>query len=232
MRVLTAVADTVFPAVCVACHHAEPGAYGLCAGCEAQVPPVPAPACPGCGGALDTALDLCTECLQHPRPWEFAVSCCRFRDLARRLIHRYKYEGDVALARLFATRAVAAWRAAAPNGADRLVVPVPLHWFKQWRRGYNQSELIARLVATMIGTDCLPVLRRSRWTKSQTRLDFEQRRRNLRNVFKTRKEALVSGRHILLVDDVLTTGATLDACTRVLLDAGAADVAVLTVARG
>jgi ComF family protein len=109
------------------------------------------------------------------------------------------------------------------------LVPVPLHWVRRWRRGFNQAEVLARAVGRRHGLPVLSrVLRRVRATPRQHG-DFEARRRNLRHAFLARVD--VAGRRLLLVDDVFTTGATADACAATLLQAGAAAVGVLTLAR-
>jgi ComF family protein len=112
-----------------------------------------------------------------------------------------------------------------------MVVPMPLHWARQWRRGFNQSELLARVVAKRIGSPLMRVIRRRRATPPQAGLSNAQRRTNVAGAFMVRKRALVKDRHILLVDDVMTTGATLSACAAVLKRAGAGRVTVLTLAR-
>lgn len=111
------------------------------------------------------------------------------------------------------------------------LVPVPLHWWRQWRRGFNQAELLARVVGRRYELPVLGrVLRRVRATPPQQG-DPETRRQNVREAFHVRAPARVAGKRLLLVDDVFTTGATANACARALLRAGAADVGVLTLAR-
>lgn len=107
------------------------------------------------------------------------------------------------------------------------VVPVPLHWRRQWRRGFNQADELAR----HLGLPIAHVLRRTRATASQADLPAARRHANVRDAFSMRRWARVSGLRLVLVDDVCTTGATLDACARVLRHAGAADVRAVTAAR-
>jgi ComF family protein len=111
------------------------------------------------------------------------------------------------------------------------LVPVPLHWVRRWRRGFNQAAVLARVVGRRHGIPVLGrALRRVRATPRQHG-DFEARRKNIRDAFTAAAGAGIAGRRLLLVDDVFTTGATADACARVLRRAGAADVGVLTLAR-
>jgi ComF family protein len=115
-----------------------------------------------------------------------------------------------------------------------LVVPVPLHWRRLFIRRYNQAALLARMAAREAGVALAPdLLRRARWTGSQAGLKAKERRRNVRQAFDVppRWQAKLAGKSVLLVDDVLTTGATVEACVRALQKAGAAHVDVLTLAR-
>jgi len=111
------------------------------------------------------------------------------------------------------------------------IVPVPLHWWRRWNRGFNQSELLARALSRSTGIPVRDALRRTRPTASQAGLSNTARRRNMVQAFRCRREIAVRGKRILLVDDVMTTGSTATACARALKGAGATRVAVLTVAR-
>ena len=112
-----------------------------------------------------------------------------------------------------------------------LVVPVPLHWRKQWRRGFNQSELLARHLAKRRGIPAVNALRRKRHTAVQAGLALAGRRRNVAGAFEVRGDMNLSGKRILLVDDVMTTGATAAACASKLKQAGAQSVSLITLAR-
>jgi len=193
---------------------------------------LPAPRCPQCGGACDGALAVCSDCLRgDARPWLQAVSAFPFRGLTREAVHRLKYKGDTALVPLFAAAMAADWRRYGHGELD-VVVPVPLFWTRQLLRGYNQAELLARMVARQLGLPCERLLRRRRRTAQQARLDRAARQANVRGVFASRCGLRAAGRRVLLVDDVLTTGATLGEAARVLEAAEAVAVSVLTAARG
>ena len=223
----------LLPALCPVCRSVPRPVGGCaCSACLGDLGTLPGPRCGQCGGTLDGALEACGECLRlGPRPWTLAVSAFRFDGVARQVIHRFKYQGDTALARPLAAAMAANWRLHG-SGQPDVVTAVPLHWSKRAARGYNQAELLAELVSREL---CLPLealLRRCRRTAQQAMLDFDERQQNMRGVFAVRSSARLGGRRVLLVDDVLTTGATLAEASRTLLAADAAAVSILTAARG
>jgi ComF family protein len=146
----------------------------------------------------------------------------------RELIHLFKYAGVRPLGKVLGE-----WIALAMPRQERFdrIVPVPLHWRRRWRRGFNQSELLARSVARRYGLRVSNVLRRVRATATQAGLSHSARRANVDAAFRVRQGASLEGQRVLLVDDVMTTGATASACARALKQAGARYVAVLTLAR-
>jgi ComF family protein len=149
----------------------------------------------------------------------------------RALVHGFKYEHRRELARYFARTIVAALPS---EECFDLIVPVPLHWTRRIARGYNQSALLARAIGRSTRAPvALRVLVKRRRTADQTSLDIAARRRNVRTAFAVRKAraGFLSGLRVLLVDDVLTTGATAGACARVLREAGASRVFVAAIAR-
>ena len=226
--------ELLVPNLCPACGVRLSAELGEpCAECLAGWRPHAEPRCPGCGGHLDNALKFCGECLrmEEARPWDLAVSAAPFAGGIRDQIHRFKYQGATALARPFGRRMREAWErfGGAPPDA---VVPVPLHWWRELRRGYNQAELLAREIAAPWGVPVENLLRRRRWTRQQARLPFHARQKNLQGVCAPRGPEAAAGRHLLLVDDVMTTGATLAAATETLRRAGAQQISVLTIARG
>ncbi len=221
------------PEACPVCAGAAPGPDGeLCAACAEGLRELPRPRCGRCGGAADSALDACGECLRlGPRPWRHAVSVFPYGGTVRDLVHRLKYGDQPYLARFLGRRMVRAWEEHG-TGVPEIVVPVPLHWWRRLRRGYNQTALLADEVGAGLGIPVLPALVRTRATRRQALLDIDRRQANVRGVFAPRPRWPVRGRHVLLVDDVLTTGHTLGEAAGTLLAAGALAVSVLTTARG
>ncbi len=226
-------ADFVLPRVCPVClAELSPVRRRPCEACAELLRELSHPRCPGCGGGVDGVLEFCSECLRlGPRPWALAVSVYPFRGAARELVHRFKYNGHTALGPFLGERLAQNWLRQATLLPD-IVTPVPLHWTRLWRRGFNQAELLAREAARTLGLPVRTVLERGRRTSQQALLDSSTRRRNMAGAFTVSARADVRDRTFLVVDDVLTTGATLAAAARALLEAGAARVAVLTLARG
>ena len=146
----------------------------------------------------------------------------------RSLIHLFKYSGM----RPLAPRLSGLLDRALPiDSRHDLIVPVPLHWRRRWRRGFNQAELLARGIAKHRQIPLLNALRRSKATADQAALTSAGRRRNVVGAFEPRRGIDIQGKRILLIDDVFTTGATASACARTLKRAGAASVTLLTLAR-
>ena len=153
--------------------------------------------------------------------------------MVRDCIHRFKYERHFYLRHQLADWLAEAWE------DERLqshpvdgIVPVPLHNARRREREFNQAEVLAQLLSRRTGTPMLRCVRRIRYTTTQTQLDRHERMENLRGAFRVPDAFNVKNRHLLLVDDVLTTGSTVDECARVLRESGAASVRVITVARG
>jgi ComF family protein len=193
------------------------------------------PLCACCGTPLDLAVEedqLCGACLVRRPAYDRARAALAYGDVSRDLVLALKYQG-----RRDSLDLLARWMASAGNdllpGAD-LIVPVPLHYFRLVRRGFNQSVWLAAALARRSNARlAVDALKRARATPIQGGLSAEGRRRNVQGAFRVRKgrEALLKDKRILLVDDVLTTGATAEACSRALKRAGAKCVDVLTLAR-
>jgi len=221
------------PEVCPSCLVRPPsGTLDLCAECDQLIRELPSPRCCMCGGVVDGPLDACGQCLEAgSKPWAHAVSVFQFADLARALVHRLKYQKRTYVAAFFGRRMAQNWKHYGTISPD-VLVPVPLHWRKGIARGFNQSELIAAHIGKELGFPLRRAIRRQRWTRQQAVLDFSDRQANMTKAFVPRSNDRVEGLNVLLVDDVLTTGATLAAATQAVLDAGAESVSVITAARG
>jgi ComF family protein len=146
------------------------------------------------------------------------------------LIHLFKYSGMKPLGKRLAGLLC---RALPDEGAERFdaVVPMPLHWRRRWRRGFNQSEILARLVSRQRGIPMKDVVKRVRATATQAGLTNNNRRKNVAGAFRVAKKSQIAGKRILLIDDVMTTGSTAAACALAMKRAGASSVTLLTLAR-
>jgi ComF family protein len=237
MYAITAVLDLLLPPHCAGCLGPVEAPGQLCAACFAHVGFVTDPCCRRCGLPLESEAAggpqrTCQTCRQHPPPWRRARAALLYDDKARSLILRLKHGGAEENAALLA-RHMARVGAALLAEAD-VLVPVPLHRWRLLRRGYNQSALLARSVARSAKKPlCLDALTRLRPTASLGGLTAQQRAAAMADVIaaKPSRRTHMQGMRVLLIDDVLTSGATAGACTRALLDAGAASVDVLVASR-
>jgi ComF family protein len=228
--------DCLFPRSCPPCDGPlAPGAVSdLCPACtSALVAPRPTP-CARCGGAVAAPTAVCTACLHRPPAFVSAVALGEYRadsgdpNVLARTVQCPKYRRHRTLVAPLAELLAAHY----PFAADALLVPVPLHPARLRSRGFNQAFLLARALARRRSLALAPrVLVRVRPTEEHAGLGAEARRRNVRDAFRTRPVPRLAGRSVVLVDDVLTTGATADACARALLAAGAGRVDVYTVGR-
>ncbi|WP_157461896.1 ComF family protein [Chitinimonas koreensis] len=217
--------DLLLPQACLLCA-ADAAADGWCAGCRAELPWLTTSRCPVC--ALPTPQgERCGACLRSPPAYAATVAAWAYRWPLDRLIPAFKYGHDLALAHPLADGLA---RAAATAERPELLVAMPLHPARLRERGFNQSQLLAQRLATALG---LPLdrhaVRRIKDTPPQASLPWDERRRSIRGAFAVADG--LAGRHVALVDDVMTTGASLDELARSLLAAGAVRVDCWVAAR-
>jgi ComF family protein len=231
----SALLNLLFPPQCLSCDALVPTHGTLCLTCWQKVSFITEPFCACCGLPFEFALGdgaLCGECLREHPPFSRARAALRYDEHSKSLILKLKYHDQSYLSRIYG-----AWLAKA--GAEMLaasdvIVPVPLHYWRFVSRRYNQSALLAQSLSKACGLPCLPDgLLRTRKTASQAGLTRAQRFDNVRGAFTANRKhaAKLAGKSVLLVDDVMTTGATLEQCCKALLKAGASTVNVLTLAR-
>jgi ComF family protein len=226
--------DIALPTLCVACREPVDG-EGVCAACWAKLSFIAPPYCPRLGipFVYDPGPELLSmEAIANPPAYARARAAVRYDDVARSLVHALKYQDRTDLAPIMGH-----WMARAGRellGEADVLIPVPLHWRRGWSRRYNQSGALARVIERHSGVRLASeALRRTRRTEQQIGLSRTQRASNVQGAFKVAPERNgdVAGRRVILVDDVLTSGATVDACARALLRAKAASVDVLVFAR-
>jgi ComF family protein len=235
---LALVADAIFPRTCSACGVAilEQG-LSLCWDCRNALSVIAAPFCKLCGEPVHGLVDhdyVCHDCTKREPVYQRARAALHYNDAGKHLVISFKYHHALWLQPLLTDLLEAAVRSHYGDTAYDAVCAVPLHPVKLRERGYNQSALLAAGLAKRLGTKVLGrgMIRRIRATPSQTRLTATERLTNVKGAFVVKPSGFWSGKRLLLVDDVMTTGATVGACARVMLDAGAGYVDVITVARG
>lgn len=226
----------LYPARCEQCAGPVVQDAYLCAPCRESAKAIARPFCETCSEPFHGAIEQefsCSNCVGRDFYFTHAVASFRSRGVVRALIHRFKYQHQFHLRFPLADWLLVTLddaRLAAPP-IDALV-PVPLHQRRFREREFNQATVLAGLVGARRDLPVDDCLLRVRYTTTQTRYDRGERMENLRNAFALRQTAQVRGRHLVLVDDVLTTGSTLNECARMLMKAGAASVRAITVARG
>lgn len=170
----------------------------------------------------------CALCRHGITGFDAAFSWGEYAGTLRKLIHVFKYDRVSPLAKPLGALLA---RTLPRSEAVDVIVPMPLHWRRRWSRGFNQSELLARVVSRRIGAPVLNAMKRRKATPPQAGMTSAERRTNVAGAFEVKRRRGIEGRHVLLIDDVLTTGATASACAGALKRAGAARVTVLTLAR-
>lgn len=232
---LQMLVDLIFPIQCMTCDEMVEEEGRLCPNCWSRTEFIIDHPCDKCGRPLTGDAregDLCDDCLVTPHLWDRGRAALVYGDNARRIILGLKY-GD----RTEYAKHAAPWMSQRIDDLvtdETLVLPVPLHWFREMRRQYNQSALLGAELAKLRDIEFRAnALQRKRMTKCLDGYSAEQRRDILKDAIVTHPKhgRCIAGREVLLVDDVLTTGATLDACAEVCIDAGAIKVNVVTLAR-
>ncbi len=227
--------DLVLPPQCLSCGSVVDDPHTLCAACWGRLRFIEHPLCSACGRPFDVEESdgaLCGRCVRRPHVYARARSSLAYDDASRHMILMFKYADRTDAAPLFAS-----WMGHA--GRDllaeaELIAPVPLHWTRLLRRRYNQAALLAQAIGRAAGIEVeVDLLRRQRRTARLAGMGAKDRARTVKGAISVpaARSERIKDRRVLLIDDVLTTGATVDACAQALLDAGASAVDVLTLAR-
>jgi len=237
-KVISTLLDAVYPRSCPGCGMAmtETG-LTLCWDCRVQISVIAMPLCDCCGEAVHGRVDhtfVCHGCTTSPPFYRRSRAAIHYNALGKRLVTQFKYSQALWLEQLLVDLLASCVETHYSDTIHDVICPVPLHPLKRRERGFNQALLLAKALA---GRRELPVstsrfLIRTRMTPSQTRLTARQRLTNVMGAFEADPAGRWAGKKVLLVDDVMTTGATVSACAKALRDAGAEVVDVVTVARG
>ena len=222
--------DFALPPRCAGCGTIVDDVHSFCADCWKRIEFLGSAGCVTCGTPLQaTDADTCAVCLAKPPRIMRTRAAVVYDELTRSLALRLKYGRKVAIAKTMA-RYMAPLVGAQPDSA--LLVPVPLHRGRLWQRGFNQSAIVARELSRQTGIESDPsLLKRIRRTPPLKGMSLQQRRRIVAGAFKVDDRSAINGRTVILVDDVLTTGSTANACARELRRAGAARIELISWAR-
>lgn len=228
--------NVLFPPLCHVCREFIPdaGDIHICHHCRQRMPLIESPVCTICGTPFAGAGEdhICGPCVKERPHFDSARSAFVYDGPCRELVHSFKYHNKTHLRRPLALLTLEQLAEFIDPRSHDLIMPVPLHRKRLRSRGFNQAVLLGELISKRSGLRMdRDSLKRVRWTEPQVNLSAEQRRTNVKNAFSVHKPEQLKGAGILLVDDVLTTGSTVDECSRVLKSSGAARVSVLTVAR-
>ena len=235
-RFAQGLCDLVFPPRCAACGvlRTGPEERSFCPACFSGIRFIAPPLCPCCGIPMAGAGGdhPCGDCLVSRPPYRVARAVARYESVLHDVVHVFKYKGKTTigeiLGKMMADHAYSGFTIADYS----LIVPVPLHPKRLRERGFNQALILAREISKRFS---LPLeflaLERHKLTEPQVNLSKEQRLENVRGAFAVRKNKRIEGQRVILVDDVYTTGSTIKECAGTLMRSGAADVAVLTLAR-
>ncbi len=234
-RLGSALLDQLYPPVCLVCESPVATADALCSACFAKLRPITAPLCPRLGLPFEVSLGpdaLSAEAIADPPPFDRARSAVIYNEIARAVVGRLKYGDRPELARFCARLMASAGRELIADGP--VIVPVPLHRTRQLTRRYNQSAELARALGRLTGLRVdAGLVSRVKPTRQQVGLSADARQRNVAGAFVARPDAVarIRGRGVLILDDVITTGATIRAVTRALNKAGIDKVDVISFAR-
>lgn len=234
---LQSILDFLIPPHCVSCHGPLESDQGLCGNCWKNINFISQPYCHTCGlplpfGDETNGMMLCGPCTLEPPLYDFGRSCVAYDSQSKDLILRFKHGDHTSLTPFFVKWLEQTGKDILPQ--IQFILPVPLHWTRLLKRRYNQAALLSKGLSKKTGIPYLPTtLKRIRATPPQGHLTKEERQKNVENSFKVvdKSVSIIKGHHVLLIDDVLTSGATIQACTKILKKAGVGKVSVLTLAR-
>ncbi len=234
---LAGLADLIFPPKCIQCGVLLKisRAHSFCRDCFSEITFIRSPICPCCGRPIQSEAEedhLCGQCIASEPCFSVARAVGIYEKVLLEAIHRFKYKRDFkvgnALGKLMAFYTFPLFE---PRSYD-LIMPVPLHRKRLRQRGFNQAVILAKEIAGHYGLELeTAVLKRRKHTLPQFDLGRSERGQNVKDAFEVRRKDKLEGRRVLLVDDVYTTGSTIRECARTLMEAGAEEIAVLTLAR-
>jgi len=227
------IVNFLYPPICPICGAPVEEAHCLCPECYKHLNFITEPCCRICGRPFEYKglSDLiCGSCMKKAPAFSMARSVLEYDDFSKQLILAYKHGDRTNLTPLLVKFLLQAENVIFQN-VD-MIIPVPLHWTRFWKRRYNQSSLLGKALGKKLGIPCYSnILKRVRMTESQGKKTRQAREKNIKNAFRVARPDAIKGKKILLIDDVMTTGATITECTKILRKAGAKEVKVITLYR-
>ncbi len=228
-KVFYAIVGYLMPASCLSCRALVWSSGGLCCVCWQKCVFISDLHCFKCGRLARYQGLMCGFCVKEPPFYDSARSLIDFNFVSKRFIHELKYSDRTDLIHFFA-KLLASTYANFIEDID-IIIPVPMHFFRRIIRSYNQAQILALALADQTKKQFAPfILKKSRFTPTQTSLNRKERKKNLKGSFETYRTESLKGKNVLLVDDVMTTGSTVNFCSRALKASGASCVKVLTIA--
>ena len=229
-QIIKPLLDFIFPPYCVICKEPLNGARVVCDECFDDIIPIPIPFCNRCGTPLKPNEDItCRRCNENPLALRYIRGVGIFAEPLRTIIHLFKYDRKLSLGKRLSNLLVGVFNSSTVLQNADIITPVPLHSVRYRERGYNQSEIIARGLSDGVGIRYENLVKRIRYTRSQTLMNEQNDRiKNVEGAFKVIGD--VKGKNVLIVDDVTTTGATLNAVAKEMLEAEAQSVSAIVLA--
>lgn len=216
-RIISAILECILPSKCLSCDELT-GEIGLCGICWNKLQFISHPYCATCGKQLPSGVGSdvnCIKCMMNQPQYIKARAVLKFDEQTKKMVHHFKYYDKTVFAKVFANIIYNAY--ARDLSSAHVIVPVPMHRFRLLARRYNHSFLLAKELGKISGIMMrYNVLFRTKWTKSQTFLTKQQRLENIKNAFCVKNIEIIKDKHVLLVDDVMTTSATINECCNVL----------------
>lgn len=239
-KLYSTVLDLIYPeeGICFICDTYDDGINEehICSQCREKLSFIGENKCSICGKPLesDTLIKKCYSCKKHPHYFSKAIAAVEYQGIIKEVIYKYKYGNRPYLYKALGPILIQAIRESDIDIGDiDIIVPVPLHRMKIIKRGFNQSELLGRYISK--GFD-IPIsvgnLIRQKRTLRQNSLDRSNRRSNIKDAFRIKKNVEFTGKRVIVIDDIFTTGATVDECSKKLVQAGAKEIIVVTLATG
>lgn len=227
------IVDGLFPKSCPMCDEILPKGRDICCGCEEKLVYIIEPKCKKCGKKLENEkLEYCVDCSKNRHYFNQGIAAFLYNDKVSKSIYRFKYHNRRTYAGFYGKAIATMYGADIKKWNCHMIIPVPIHSKKKIKRGYNQAALIAKELGKNLSMPVSEkILYRVRNTKPQKEMEKATRKKNVENAFKI-YENVVKYKKIILVDDIYTTGSTIDACAKELLQAGATEVYFISLSIG